>query len=418
MTKWAKTKYSPVKIGFIVILTVGVSVALYYGFDDVNKLSYTLNFATDVEVSKLKTEVQNQESELTELKKELEIAKHKTPVEHQKSGGCGITHQCGAALQALENKVNNLIESLAKKKAELSIKDGELYCNVISKVVTFNLDGTHTESSSSIIESIRPLSLSDKSLSTDNASLKIGDIGVKKVRLIPTIQCESLPAPIKIHSSDLKLVIKSDRTISPISTQDARVKSFELNSSSDYELVIFEIDSNSLLKQVDFGNYQSEFYLSVYGSIILDFMGLDVVDGKIVIDKDELVTTLKTEISKSDEIREVAKVIVIEPEPVITKQEFGLPETSFVQDYDWSLVQDYDWSLFLENTVQNDDLENTVQNDDWSFLENTVQNVVINQEPSKVNDQRFTVQLVLLGFLFILIALLVKKYTRKMLIEK
>ena len=292
-----------------------------------------------------------------------------------------------------QGQINSLTETLTNKKTELSIKDKELTCNIISKIVIFNLDGTKTESSSSIIEPIQALSVSPS-----DASLKIGDIGVKKIRLTPVIQCESLPAPIKIQSSDLKLVIKSDRTISPISTQDARVKSFELNSSSDYELVIFEVGSNSLLKEVDFGNYQSEFYLSVYGSIGVDFEGLDVVDSKIVIDRDELVTTLKTEILKSDEIREVAKVVVIEPEPVFTEQEFGLPDDNF----------------YVETSFVPDER----YYEDWSFLENTVDDVVIQQEPlSNVNDQRFTV-IVLLGFLFVLIALLVRKYTRKMLIEK
>ena len=115
---------------------------------------------------------------------------------------------------------------------------------------------------------------------------------------------------------------------------------------------------------------------------------MDVEEGKIVIDRDELVTALKSEISKSDEIREIAKVVVIEPEPVFTEQEFGLPETSFVPEY--------------------------YETPDWSF----VNDVVIEQEPlNNTNDQRFTV-IVLLGFLFVLIALLVRKYTRKMLIEK
>ena len=414
-----KVKYSPLKIGFIVILTVGVSVGLYYGFNDVNQLSYTLSLATDVEVSELKTEIQSQESELTKLEKELETAKQNIPevipfgqgqyaigsgynlwdsrceTPRKTSGGCGALggdyfkkveenrqRYIDTVVTPLESKINNLTASLEKNESELSVKDRELYCGITSKIIIFNLDGTRTESSSSIIESIQPLSLP-----TDDASLKRGDIGVKKIRLIPTIQCESLPAPIKIQNSDLKLVIKSDRTISPISTQDARVKSFELNSSSDYELVIFEIEANSFLKQVDFGNYQSEFYLSVYGSIGVDFEGLDV-DGKIVIDRDELVTTLKSEISKSDGIREIAKVVVIEPEPVFTAQEFGLPETSFVPEY--------------------------YETPDWSF----VNDVVIEQEPlNNTNDQRFTV-IVLLGFLFVLIALLVRKYTRKMLIEK
>ena len=400
-----KVKYSPLKIGFIVILTVGVSVGLYYGFNDVNQLSYTLSLATDVEVSELKTEIQSQESELTKLEKELETAKQNIPfvIPFIPSGQVQYCEAspppppCSGNLVSnsedrqryidtvvtpLESKINNLTASLEKLKSELSVKDRELYCGITSKIIIFNLDGTRTESSSSIIESIQPLSLP-----TDDASLKIGDIGVKKIRLIPTIQCESLPAPIKIQNSDLKLVIKSDRTISPISTQDARVKSFELNSSSDYELVIFEIEANSFLKQVDFGNYQSEFYLSVYGSIGVDFEGLDV-DGKIVIDRDELVTTLKSEISKSDEIREIAKVVVIEPEPVFTEQEFGLPETSFVPEY--------------------------YETPDWSF----VNDVVIEQEPlNNTNDQRFTV-IVLLGFLFVLIALLLRRDGRQYILLK
>jgi hypothetical protein len=425
-----KSKYSAKKIVILIIVAVMGFVAIDWitGFSDMNDLSYTLSLASAGQVDELRVEIEQIENNLVELKEKLRIMEDGKPdvigfgqgkysleggkwdsrCESPRSslGGCGalggdyFKRQQESLeiynrnnISPLQNEIKGLTETLTNKKTELSIKDKELTCNIISKIVLFNLDGTKTESSSSIIEPIQALSVSPS-----DASLKIGDIGVKKMRLIPTIQCESLPAPIKIQSSDLKLVIKSDRTISPISTQDARVKSFELNSSSDYELVIFEVGSNSMLKQVDFGNYQSEFYLSVYGSIGVDFEGLDVMDSKIVIDRDELVTTLKTEISKSDEIREVAKVVVIEPEPVFTEQEFGLPDDDFY--------------------IQTSFVPDEKYYEDWSFLENTVDDVVIEQEPlNNVNDQRFTV-IVLLGFLFVLIALLVRKYTRKMLIEK
>ena len=424
-----KSKYSVKKIVILIIVAIMGFVAIDWitGFSDMNDLSYTLSLASAEQVDELRVEIEQIENRLVELKEKLRIAEDGKPDvlgfgqgKHSLEGGkwdsrCesprSTSGGCGALsgdyfrsqqesleiynrnnISPLQNEIKGLTETLTNKKTELSIKDKELTCNIISKIVLFNLDGTKTESSSSIIEPIQALSVSPS-----DASLKIGDIGVKKIRLTPVIQCESLPAPIKIQSSDLKLVIKSDRTISPISTQDASVKSFELNSSSDYELVIFEVGSNSLLKEVDFGNYQSEFYLSVYGSIGVDFEGLDVVDSKIVIDRDELVTTLKTEISKSDEIREVAKVVVIEPEPVFTEQEFGLPDDDF----------------YIQTSFVPDE-----RYEDWSFLENTVDDVVIQQEPlSNVNDQRFTV-IVLLGFLFVLIALLVRKYTRKMLIEK
>ena len=422
-----KSKYSAKKIVILIIVAVMGFVAIDWitGFSDINDLSYTLSLASAEQVDELRVEIEQLEKELAEWEeKSQDVLERMQPYsdntaltqkqcdERRNEGQRGTYYGCdGGEYQSYYNsnrdqfeklskeqsgyqgQINSLTETLTNKKTELSIKDEELTCNIISKIVLFNLDGTKTESSSSIIEPIQALSVSPS-----DASLKIGDIGVKKMRLIPTIQCESLPAPIKIQSSDLKLVIKSDRTISPISTQDARVKSFELNSSSDYELVIFEVGSNSLLKEVDFGNYQSEFYLSVYGSIGVDFEGLDVMDSKIVIDRDELVTTLKTEISKSDEIREVAKVVVIEPEPVFTEQEFGLPDDDFY--------------------IQTSFVPEEKYYEDWSFLENTVDDVVIQQEPlNNVNDQRFTV-IVLLGFLFVLIALLVRKYTRKMLIEK
>jgi hypothetical protein len=426
-----KSKYSAKKIVILIIVAIMGFVAIDWitGFSDMNDLNYTLSLASAEQVDELRVEVEQLENNLVELKEKLKTVVEGSPSvipfgqgkhsleggkwdsrcesPRSSSGGCGalggdyfqrqqeslVSYNKNNNISPLQNEIKGLTETLTNKKTELSIKDKELTCNIISKIVLFNLDGTKTESSSSIIEPIQALSVSPS-----DASLKIGDIGVKKMRLIPTIQCESLPAPIKIQSSDLKLVIKSDRTISPISTQDARVKSFELNSSSDYELVIFEVGSNSLLKEVDFGNYQSEFYLSVYGSIGVDFEGLDVMDSKIVIDRDELVTTLKTEISKSDEIREVAKVVVIEPEPVLTEQEFGLPDDDFY--------------------IQTSFVPDEKYYEDWSFLENTVDDVVIQQEPlSNVNDQRFTV-IVLLGFLFVLIALLVRKYTRKMLIEK
>ena len=421
-----KSKYSAKKIVILIIVAVMGFVAIDWitGFSDMNDLSYTLSLASAEQVDELRLEIEQLEKELAEWEEKSQDAVER--MQPYSDINALTQKQCDAVIKygqrttygcdggeywnyynsnrdqferlskeqsGYQGQINSLTETLTNKKTELSIKDKELTCNIISKIVIFNLDGTKTESSSSIIEPIQALSVSPS-----DASLKIGDIGVKKIRLTPVIQCESLPAPIKIQSSDLKLVIKSDRTISPISTQDARVKSFELNSSSDYELVIFEVGSNSLLKEVDFGNYQSEFYLSVYGSIGVDFEGLDVVDSKIVIDRDELVTTLKTEISKSDEIREVAKVVVIEPEPVFTEQEFGLPDDNF----------------YVETSFVPDER----YYEDWSFLENTVDDVVIQQEPlSNVNDQRFTV-IVLLGFLFVLIALLVRKYTRKMLIEK
>ncbi len=420
-----KSKYSAKKIVILIIVAVMGFVAIDWitGFSDMNDLSYTLSLASAEQVDELRLEIEQLEKELAEWEEKSQDAVER--MQPYSDINALTQKQCDAVIKygqrttygcdggeywsyynsnrdqfeklskeqsGYQGQINSLTETLTNKKTELSIKDKELTCNIISKIVLFNLDGTKTESSSSIIEPIQALSVSPS-----DASLKIGDIGVKKIRLTPVIQCESLPAPIKIQSSDLKLVIKSDRTISPISTQDARVKSFELNSSSDYELVIFEVGSNSLLKEVDFGNYQSEFYLSVYGSIGVDFEGLDVVDSKIVIDRDELVTTLKTEISKSDEIREVAKVVVIEPEPVFTEQEFGLPDDDF----------------YIQTSFVPDE-----RYEDWSFLENTVDDVVIQQEPlSNVNDQRFTV-IVLLGFLFVLIALLVRKYTRKMLIEK
>ncbi len=421
-----KSKYSAKKIVILIIVAIMGFVAIDWitGFSDMNDLSYTLSLASAEQVDELRLEIEQLEKELAEWEEKSQDAVER--MQPYSDINALTQKQCDAVIKygqrttygcdggeywsyynsnrdqfeklskeqsGYQGQINSLTETLTNKKTELSIKDKELTCNIISKIVLFNLDGTKTESSSSIIEPIQALSVSPS-----DASLKIGDIGVKKIRLTPVIQCESLPAPIKIQSSDLKLVIKSDRTISPISTQDARVKSFELNSSSDYELVIFEVGSNSLLKEVDFGNYQSEFYLSVYGSIGVDFEGLDVVDSKIVIDRDELVTTLKTEISKSDEIREVAKVVVIEPEPVFTEQEFGLPDDNFYVET----------SFVPDNTYY----------EDWSFLENTVDDVVIQQEPlSNVNDQRFTV-IVLLGFLFVLIALLVRKYTRKILIEK
>ena len=213
-----------------------------------------------------------------------------------------------------------------------------------------------------------------------------------------------------VRSSDLTFTLKSDRIISPIISENAKIEGFKLTQNEKYDLITFEIKSDIILEAMDSGEYSTELYFNVYGNVLLETPYLEsLIDFQIP--KDSMKKTVNSDISKTSKglapvIKQVEKVEVIQPEPV-EDADFYI-ETSFIDNYERYTVSP---TVSLAGVNEVDGTTSPTE------AISEFSEVVTSGEYDRLNDQRFTT-IYLMAFLFVLIALLIRKQTRKVILTK
>jgi hypothetical protein len=301
-----------------------------------------------------------------------------------------------------------------------------LSCDIKSNITTYSLDGKSNTISGDTVNYFQALDIGS------SKKLKIGDDEVYKVRVTPIISCDKLPSETdveirdfgtvggtitNVRSSDLTFTLKSDRIISPIISENAKTEGFKLTQNEKYDLITFEIKSDTILEAMDSGEYSTELYFNVYGNVLLelnvnsliaDFTYESLIDFQIP--KDSMKKTVNSDISKTSKglapvIKQVEKVEVIQPEPV--EDDFYI-ETSFINNYERYTVSP---TVSLAGVNEVDGTTSPTE------AISEFSEVVTSGEYDRLNDQRFTT-IYLMAFLFVLIALLIRKQTRKVILTK
>lgn len=365
-------------------------------------LQTTMNSPSDV-IGDLQEEVINRE------KKHQEYAPHRS--------GCYAGHCLASALDhVLSNQdpyvvnqlpIMNLLLSIEKKYAGLNklLDDGSVTCDIKSTTIVKFQDGTVERFESEVIQSaIYSLSVEQKS---DNDSLKISNKDVKRFTVMPSILCESLPAPVSISESNLTFTVEaqnSDGDELLVFRDSGESKLIQINSPDEYEIMRLELPVNSILEKLNSGEYNSSITIGISGSIPMNFEGLQ--KSEIVIPNEALETKIDSKITKQGfiETKLFENPEVIESEPV-----FYL-ENSFIED-DWGFAVDKSPTVSLAGG-------NVVQ-DTTSPTEAIIQffDYLLSGDFEKLNDEKF-LTIYLMIVIFIVIALLLRRDGRQYILLK
>ena len=469
------TQYSTTKIGVVVFLSIGISLGLYFGLDDNSDMSYSLSlyplslYQETLESNKSIYDFSGSGSYPQSTNwgalgfQQLEgiaivgdgggclapksvgyplcqVTCNKCVISPEasalisKAGSC--TNNCGEGGISKHYIQNVMYFSMSDERMkELKIINDEgkytphipLSCDIESNITVYSLDGKSNTISGGTVNYFQALDIGS------SKKLKIGDDEVYKVRITPTISCDKLPSETdveirdfgtvggtitNVRSSDLTFTLKSDRIISPIISENAKTEGFKLTQNEKYDLITFEIKSDTILEAMDSGEYSTELYFNVYGNVLLelnvnsliaDFTYESLIDFQIP--KDSMKKTVNSDISKTSKglapvIKQVEKVEVIQPEPV-EDNDFYI-ETSFINNYERYTVSP---TVSLAGVNEVDGTTSPTE------AISEFSEVVTSGEYDRLNDQRFTT-IYLMAFLFVLIALLIRKQTRKVILTK
>ena len=297
--------------------------------------------------------------------------------------------------------------SIEKKNDDLNklLDSGSVTCDIKSTTVVDYSDGTVERFGSSVIKSA--IFSLDVEPSDDNTTMKVNDKKVKDFTIIPSIYCESLPAPVSISGSNLTFNVNaqnSDGDSLLVFSDSSESKLIEISSPEEYEIMRLNLPVNSILERLNFGSYSSDIVIDVSGNIPMEFAKLQ--KSEIIIPENSLITTINSEVSK----KEIVKTEIYE-EPIIqpTEPVFYL-ENSLIED-DWGFAVETSPTVALAGTkvVQGTTSPTEAITQFFDYL--------LSGDFEKLNDEKF-ITIYLMIVIFIVIALLVRKYTRKMLIEK
>jgi hypothetical protein len=459
------TRYSTTKIGVILFLSIGISLGLYFGLDDNSDMSYSLSlyplslYQETLESNKSIYDFNRKSSwsQYTNWGAEGFQQLDGTAIVggsclSPKNVGYGIcqlvcnqcvlspeasaiikkeascTRNCGqdgVGKHYIKNAMYFSIDDERMKELKIINDEGKytphipLSCDIKSNITTYSLDGKSNTISGDTVNYFQALDIGS------SKKLKIGDDEVYKVRVTPTISCDKLPSETdveirdfgtvggtitNVRSSDLTFTLKSDRIISPIISENAKIEGFKLTQNEKFDLITFEIKSDTILEAMDSGEYSTELYFNVYGNVLLETPYLEsLIDFQIP--KDSMKKTVNSDISKTSRelapvIKQVEKVEVIQPEPV-EDDDFYI-ETSFIDNYERYTVSP---TVSLAGVNEVDGTTSPTE------AISEFSEVVTSGEYDRLNDQRFTT-IYLMAFLFVLIALLIRKQTRKVILTK
>ena len=461
------TQYSTTKIGVVVFLSIGISLGLYFGLDDNSDMSYSLSLYP----------LSLYQETLESNKSIYDFSRHGSypqstnwgALGFQQLDGIAIVGEGGACLtpknvgyplcqvtcnkcvlspeaSALISKAGSCTNNCGEGGVSKHFISGQMYfgmddermkelkiindegkytphiplsCDIKSNITVYSLDGKSNTISGDTVNYFQALDIGS------SKKLKIGDDEVYKVRVTPIISCDKLPSETdveirdfgtvggtitNVRSSDLTFTLKSDRIISPIISENAKIEGFKLTQNEKYDLITFEIKSDTILEAMDSGEYSTELYFNVYGNVLLETPYLEsLIDFQIP--KDSMKKTVNSDISKTSKglapvIKQVEKVEVIQPEPV-EDADFYI-ETSFIDNYERYTVSP---TVSLAGVNEVDGTTSPTE------AISEFSEVVTSGEYDRLNDQRFTT-IYLMAFLFVLIALLIRKQTRKVILTK
>jgi hypothetical protein len=297
--------------------------------------------------------------------------------------------------------------SIEKKNDDLNklLDSGSITCDLKSTTVVDYSDGTVERFGSSVIKSA--IFSLDVEPSDDNTTMKVNDKKVKDFTIIPSIYCESLPAPVSISGSNLTFNVNaqnSDGDSLLVFSDSSESKLIEISSPEEYEIMRLNLPVNSILERLNFGSYSSDIVIDVSGNIPMEFAKLQ--KSEIIIPENSLITTINSEVSK----KEIVKTEIYE-EPIIESTEpvFYL-ENSFIED-DWGFAVETSPTVALAGT-------NVVQGT-TSPTEAITQffDYLLSGDFEKLNDEKF-ITIYLMIMIFIVIGLLFKGGGKYLLLEK
>ena len=303
--------------------------------------------------------------------------------------------------------IMNLLLSIEKKYDDLNklLDDGSITCDIKSTTIVDFQDGTVERFESKVIQSAI-YSLELDSTSDDNA-VKIGDKQVRNFRVIPSILCESLPAPLSIEKSNLTFNVSAENSEGDtklVFSDGGESKLIQINSPDEYELMRLELPPSTIIDRVNSGNYDSMITIDVSGNIPINFEGLQ--KSEIVIPSD----TLKTEIQSSISKKSATPIQqVVEPEVIASDPIFYL-ENSFIED---------DWGFAVEKSPTVSLAGGNVGQGTTSPTDAIIQffDYLLSGDFEKLNDEKF-LTIYLMIVIFIVIALLLRRDGRQYILLK
>ncbi len=303
--------------------------------------------------------------------------------------------------------IMNLLLSIEKKYDDLNklLDDGSITCDIKSTTIVDFQDGTVERFESKVIQSaIYSLELESKQ---DDNAVKIGDKQVRNFRVIPSILCESLPAPLSIEKSNLTFNVSAENSEGDtklVFSDGGESKLIQINSPDEYELMRLELPPSTIIDRVNSGNYDSMITIDVSGNIPINFEGLQ--KSEIVIPSDTLKTEIQSSISKKSAtpIQQVVEPDVIASDPI-----FYL-ENSFIED---------DWGFAVEKSPTVSLAGGNVVQDTTSPTDALIQffDYLLSGEFEKLNDEKF-LTIYLMIVIFIVIALLLRRDGRQYILLK
>lgn len=325
-----------------------------------------------------------------------------------------LNHQAGNTVNSNQKPyvanqlpIMNLLLSVEKKYDDLNklLDDGSITCDIKSTTIVDFQDGTVERFESKVIQSAI-YSLELDSTSDDNA-VKIGDKQVRNFRVIPSIMCESLPAPLSIEKSNLTFNVSAENSEGDtklVFSEGGESKLIQINSPDEYELMRLELPPSTILDRVNSGNYDSMITIDVSGNIPINFEGLQ--KSEIVIPSDTLKTEIQSSISKKSAIPIQQ---VIEPEVIASEPIFYL-ENSFIED---------DWGFAVEKSPTVSLAGGNVVQDTTSPTDALIQffDYLLSGDFEKLNDEKF-LTIYLMIVIFIVIALLLRRDGRQYILLK
>jgi hypothetical protein len=325
-----------------------------------------------------------------------------------------LNHQAGNTVNSNQKPyvvnqlpIMNLLLSVEKKYDDLNklLDDGSITCDIKSTTIVDFQDGTVERFESKVIQSAI-YSLELDSTSDDNA-VKIGDKQVKNLRVIPSIMCESLPAPLSIEKSNLTFNVSAENSEGDtklVFSDGGESKLIQINSPDEYELMRLELPPSTIIDRVNSGNYDSMITIDVSGNIPINFEGLQ--KSEIVIPSDTLKTEIQSSISKKSAIPIQE---VIEPEVIASEPIFYL-ENSFIED---------DWGFAVEKSPTVSLAGGNVVQDTTSPTDALIQffDYLLSGDFEKLNDEKF-LTIYLMIVIFIVIALLFRRDGRQYILLK
>ncbi len=308
----------------------------------------------------------------------------------------------------VENQLSimNLLLSIEKKYDDLNklLDDGSITCDIKSTTIVDFQDGTVERFESKVIQSaIYSLSVEKKS---DDDSLKISDKDVKRFTVMPSILCESLPAPVSISESNLTFTVEaqnSDGDELLVFRDGGESKLIQINSPDEYEIMRLVLPVNSILEKLNSGEYDSKITVGISGSIPMNFEGLQ--KSEIIISNEALETQIDSKIIKQGFIETKAfEKPEVESEPI-----FYL-ENSFIED---------DWGFAVEKSPTVSLAGGNVVQDTTSPTDALIQffDYLLSGDFEKLNDEKF-LTIYLMIVIFIVIALLLRRDGRQYILLK